>query len=141
MMTEDEIRDIFREMREEPVPLESLVRVRVRLEGRIRRRTPWKIAAWAAACVVLAIAAFTMQTRPTARQTARQQVAVHRPAAPPVSAPDVVDPVAVRPAIERKLHKPRPQPSVQPVSIRIETPDPDVVILLVSDSRGERNRK
>lgn len=140
-MTENEIGDLFREMREEPVPPESLVRVRVRVDEGIRRRAPWKIAAWAAACAVLAIAAFMMQTRPTVRKTVRQQVAVHRPAAPPVSAPDVVEPVTVRPAIERKLHKPRPQPPVQPVSIRIETADPDVVILLVSDGRSERNRK
>lgn len=136
-MTENEIGDLFREMREEPVPPESLVRVRVRVDEGIRRHAPWKIAAWAAACAVLAVAALMMQTRPTARKTVRQQVAVHRPAA----APDVVEPVTVRPAIERKLHKPRPQPPVQPVSIRIETADPDVVILLVSDARSERNRK
>ena len=32
-MTEDEIRDLFREMREEPVPADSLALVRLRLEG------------------------------------------------------------------------------------------------------------
>ena len=59
-MNENEIRNLFREMRDEPVPVESLVRVRARVEDRILRRAPWKFAATIGAFAALAIAAFVI---------------------------------------------------------------------------------
>jgi hypothetical protein len=44
-MTEDEIRETLREMRDVPVPPDSLARVRLKLEHRIRRRSAWRTAA------------------------------------------------------------------------------------------------
>jgi hypothetical protein len=135
-MNEEEIRNLFAEMRDEPVPVESLVRVRVLVEERIRRRTPWKIASLVAAFAALVVAAFVVQMRPAVRKHASPPVvAKHRAVAAPVEvAPpqEEEEPVAVRPAIERKVYKPRHDPPpTQSVSIRIETPDPDVVILQV----------
>jgi len=134
-MREDEIRDLFREMRDEPVPLESLVRVRMRVEDRILRRAPWKFAAMIGAFAALAIAAFVMQVRPAARKTASPPVAMHQPAPTPPPEEALPDglPLTIRPAIVRKALKPRPAPPAQSISIRIETPDPDVVILLVGE--------
>jgi hypothetical protein len=64
-MNEQEIRNLLREMRNEPVPLDSLVRVRLRLDDRIRWRTRWRIGAWAMACAsVLLAAVFAWQGMP-----------------------------------------------------------------------------
>ena len=101
-MKEDEIRGLFRGMREEPVPLESLVRVRVLVEDRIRRRAPWKIAAWAMAFAALSIAAFVIQMQPAVRKMASPPVAVHPPAETP---PPVEEAVTVRPAIVRRAER------------------------------------
>lgn len=133
-MNEDEIRELFAEMRDEPIPVESVVRVRVVVDERIRRRAPWKFAAMIAAFAGLVIAAFVIQMRPAMRKTTNPAVAMRHPAAPapPVEAPDDL-PLTIRPAIERKSLKPRPAPPAQVASIRIETPDPDVVILLVGE--------
>lgn len=134
-MTEDDIRDLFREMRDESVPVDSLVRVRVRVEDRIRRRAPWKIASLVTAFAALVVVAFVIQIHPAVRKTASPSAAAkHAPPPPEVeTAPLENLPLSVRPAIERKTHKPPTAPLTQPVStIRIETPDPDVVILLVS---------
>jgi hypothetical protein len=132
-MNENEIRDLFRELRDEPVPLESLVRLRVRVEDRIRRRAPWRLAALIGAFAALAIIALIIEIRPTVRKAASPSVALHEPApAPEEPLPDNL-PLNIRPAIERKAFKPRPAPPPQVASIRIETPDPDVVILLVGN--------
>lgn len=135
-MNEDEIRDLFAEMGDEPVPLESLVRVRVLVDERIRRRAPWKIASLVAAFAALVVAAFVIQMRPIVRKNPTAPVvAKHQSTAPPVEAAPPQEeelPLTIRPAIERKVYKPRHDPPpTQSVSIRIETPDPDVVILLV----------
>jgi hypothetical protein len=114
------------------------VRVRVRVEDRIRRRAPWKIAALVAAFATLVIAALVIQMRPAIRKAANPPVAARNQPdmpSPPAEAraeEEPNQPVTVRPAVERKALKPRPAPRAQPVSIRIETPDPNVVILLVS---------
>ena len=134
-MSEDEIRDLFAEMRDEPVPVESLVRVRVLVDERIRRRAPWKIASLIAALAALVVAAFVIQMGPAVWKSARRPVAAHQRAETPAPVGASVDdlPLTIRPAIERKAFKPRPAPPAQTVSIRIETPDPDVVILLVGE--------
>ena len=52
-MTEREIQDLLRDMREEPVPADSLARVRMGVDQRRRRVMPWKILAVLAVAVLL----------------------------------------------------------------------------------------
>jgi hypothetical protein len=128
-MTEDEIRDLFREMREEPVPADSLAVVRLRLRDRIQSRGRRKFAAWVMACAFVMLAALVIQPRTAIRKTATPPVAARQADAPPIELPQAIPPLTVGPAIQRKPR--RTGASSQPVLIRIETPDPDVVILLV----------
>jgi len=127
-MNENEMRDVFREMRDEPVPADSLARVRAGVEQRIGKRS-W-IAGWkiAAALVVTGclIAGFWL-VRPVkiVPQPKTAQIAqVVPPPAVPLESP-------ARPVSRPRRTRPRPVEAV-PVSIRIETADPDVVILLVN---------
>jgi hypothetical protein len=128
-MNEDEIRDLFREMREDAVPADSLALVRLRVEDRIRGRGRWRIAAWVMACAVVVLAALVVQPRTAIRRAGTAPMAARTPDAPPIEVPQATLPPAVRPAIQRKRRHIEAQS--QPVLIRIETPDPDVVILLV----------
>jgi hypothetical protein len=128
-MTEEEMRTLFREMREEPIPADSLARVRLGVEQGIGKKSWWKFAALmaVAACVV---AGFLL-LRPV-----KAPVAVEQPSAPAIaevlSPPELpIQPARIAPRPKRV--RPRPQRvEVLPVSIRIETPDPDVVILFVN---------
>jgi hypothetical protein len=123
-MTEDQMRELFREMREEPVPADSLARVRLGVDQRLRKRSWWKLAVplIAAGCI---LAAFLL-LRP-----ARTLIQVQAPSLPEIAhvepPTDVPIPAAPRPKRVRAKHA-----GAVPVSIRIETPDPDVVILLVN---------
>jgi len=125
-MTEDQMREIFREMRDEPVPADSLARVRARIERPAGKKNWWKFAVpvAAAGCVV---AGFLL-VRPIRT----------RPAAPPSEiAPSEIAQVQPPPELPvRALTRPRrARPrhvEGAPVLIRIETADPDVVILLVN---------
>jgi hypothetical protein len=130
-MTEDEIRDLFREMREDAVPADSLARVRFGVEGRIRRRAHWKIAAWVMAGAMVILAALITHPRTAIHKPATAAMAARRLDAPPLELPQATTRMTVRPAIQRKVSR-RPHRPSEAVTIRIETPDPDVVILLVS---------
>ena len=126
-MNEDEMRELFREMRDEPVPADSLARVRLGVDQRIRKThwlTPLKIAAALvmAGCVVAGFVLLRPVRTPVQIQPPRQPEVAQ--VLPPPEAPV---PAAPRP------RRARPRPAkVEPISIRIETPDPDVVILLVN---------
>jgi hypothetical protein len=144
-MNEDQIRELFREMREEPVPADSQARVRMEAERRIAEsRKVWSWWRWGAvasavACAVLVVV--MVKQRPEV------------PLAPPVASIKPV-PVASPPAIRAveprtRTRKARPEvmarseqkavrarvtdSNVSNVVIRIETPDPNVVILLIGD--------
>ena len=43
-MTERELQDLLRNMRDEPVPADSLARVRMGVDQRLRKRSWWKLA-------------------------------------------------------------------------------------------------
>ena len=125
-MNEEEMREIFREMREETVPEDSLARVRMRLEERVARKRWWRISAVALASAACIVGAFLL-LRP-----AKTPVPVEQPSAPEIA--QVQPPAEVPARTVPRPRRARPRPIVEgvSVSIRIETPDPDVVILLVN---------
>lgn len=146
-MTEDEMRDLFREMRDEPLAADSLARVRLAVEQRTQPGS-WKpkfdlrwaitVALFAAASLiaVLLSRATAPTNRPAPAVVARQQDAppegpVH-PQAGSVQRPQPPAPPGVKSA--RRVR--RMTASGGALLIRIETPDPDVVILLVGDGAG-----
>ena len=135
-MTEDQIRELFRDMRDEPVPPDSKVRVRMavaeRTQGwpeKLRRRWKWVAAALAPVCLLLVVALNTLQKR------VEMPPAPVAPA-PPLAVVEAPAPIApprhpIVPVRHRVARPPREVASNGASLIRIETPDPDVVILLI----------
>lgn len=129
-MTEDEIRIVLQEMRDDPIPADSLARVRLTVNRRTaaKSRLPWFSAIAAAAALALLLVMFRAEP-------------VSVPAAPLPRAPLVSEarPEKPDPPVRRvaAIKKPKPRPSVKPQAdplvVRIETEDPDVVILLIGD--------
>src|SRR5436189_2467972 len=122
-MTDREIQDLFREMREEPVPADSLARVRVAVDRRTARRSWWKFAVPLA--VAASVVAGFLLLRP-----AKAPVPIAQPSTPEIAQVVIPPPELPIPAAQiatrPKRVRPRPQHvEVVPVSIRIETPDPD----------------
>ncbi|MEP6717119.1 MAG: hypothetical protein ABJC09_16230 [Terriglobia bacterium] len=129
-MTEDDIRDLFREMRETPVPPDSLVRLRAGLEGRLRRRGWWKAAGWVLAAGALVLATILFRPVAAVPVPARKLIA----AGPREAASSQMQaPPAKRHSIRtrRTIQPPKHRP--EPMVIEIETQDPDVVIRLIGD--------
>lgn len=128
-MTEREIQDLLREMRDEPVPADSLARVRLAVEKRTGKRSGWK---WV---VPLALAASVVAGFLLLRPT-KTPLPVERPGMPVTAEviPTLERPIqAVQiPPRPKRIRSRRQLAEVVPVSIRIETPDPDVVILFVN---------
>jgi hypothetical protein len=132
-MTDDQMRGLFKEMRDEPVPADSLARVQLKVDERVSpspRRSMWWWRLAAAALVVV----FTLGLL---WKTPQAPLIATKPPNPvetaKVERPAVADPPVVRPARPRRV-----EPAAQPtppgaVAIRIETPDPDVVIILLGD--------
>lgn len=131
-MNEDRIRELLREMRDEPAPAGSLRRVQAGVSQRIaassHRGAAWRVALALAAGVVFAV----LLLRPPKPQSVPESVALAPAARPPEpeSTPVAVKPAPPKPAI-RRVRKP-PSPDGGAI-IRIETPDPDVVILLIGE--------
>jgi hypothetical protein len=134
-MNEQEIRNLLREMRDEPVPVDSLVRVRLRVDDGIRRRARWRIGAWAMACASVLLAALFawrgMEVREVVQVGSEPLPIVRSEKVRPEELPLAITRPAVRPAIRRRPHPIVREP--QSLVIRMETADPDVVILLVSE--------
>ena len=137
-MTEDEIRELFRVMRDEPAPAESLARVRFAVAERTERTAArrrfwfrWGIAALVPACLLLVLMlGLRKETPPVpAAQVApvERRIPIEEAVPPP-------EPLHPRRALE--VSRPaRSEPAARNnLVIRIETPDPDVVILLVGDT-------
>lgn len=150
-MKEERIHELFREMRDEPVPDESLQNVqqavteKIRLQRSAQKRWGWAIGLAAAASLL--IVALLWQSPKT--NVKPKQAAIHSPA------PEVRQPATPRPEVaqvEKKvpsvpLHqvkqktfsKPEPQQieakkkPEDSIMIRVETEDPNVVILLVGE--------
>ena len=137
-MTEDEIRELLREMSDDPVPAESLRRVRIGVAERTRPRMGtwrWTAAALAAsACVVLLVLWL------------REPAPVRKPTPPVIALNPVVPTKEPAPIPVPQSRKPKPpiravaRPDTERAAapeanfvIRIDTPDPDVLILLIGD--------
>jgi hypothetical protein len=132
-MTEEEMRSLFREMRDEPVPADSLARVRMGVKRGIGKKSWWKFAVplAVAACVVAGFFLLRPAKAPLPIEQPIEQPStpVIAEVLPPPELPIHTAQTAPRP----KRVRLRPQRmEVVPVSIRIETSDPDVVILLVN---------
>jgi len=131
-MNEEQIRDLFREMHGEAVPADSLARVRMKVAARTRQAGRWKMAGWVMACALALFAAMLLESGVTIRKAIVPAV-VNRLQAREEALPLLPAREPLRPAVVRVRRRPRPEPAVQTVSIRIETADPDVVIWLVGN--------
>ena len=132
-MTEDDIRAVLRDLRDEPVPADSRARVRAAVTKRTgsHRLLRWLWVSFAAAAAAAAMAAAIFATvwlRPLNQPIAPLAIAVLTPVSPAIAKSKVN--VAVRPKlpIER-----RHAVKKSDVEVRIETADPDIVILLVAE--------
>jgi anti-sigma factor RsiW len=142
-MTEDEVRLLLRELRDDAVPPDSLARVRLAVAERSRGETwiqrlgsRWKILSVVAAAVVILL--MTVRLRPVSNPstlTATIQSGAGTGVIPaPPAAPKTSETVPTRIAAKPKNKRSRKTVSrEEPVLVRIETPDPDVLILLIGD--------
>lgn len=131
-MTEDRIRDLLRDMRDDAVPADSVARVHANVSQRIasssHRGFAWRLAGALAlaACVVIAVFVFR-RSEPKALPTTTVAV--------PPSDSQLI-PAAVPPPLAPRRIRKAPAPAIPrggAALIRIETPDPDVVILLIGE--------
>jgi hypothetical protein len=144
-MTEDKLRELFREMRDEPVPADSRAKVRIGVNREIglqKRRFGWRLAA---ACAALAGAGLVAWNLPLVERPVTPVAVVSTPAVSPAAeSPQVqegpVRAVATHHRSESRKRRMIPAVAAPPLTeaspgtvIRIETPDPDVVILLVGE--------
>jgi hypothetical protein len=134
-MNDNEMRELFGEMREEAVPGESLARVRMAVTERVaaRRRmlgVRWKVAALLAVAGCLGLVMWQPWTVAPPMRVPMPAVAVEQSA--PVEAPAPVVRKAVR-AVAKPVRHVETAPVESGASeIRIESPlEPDVVIVLL----------
>ena len=129
-MTEVEIRKTLRDMRDDPVPPDSIARVRMAVSERQSRKPRFQWLAALMAAAALAMLFVVLRPDPIsvpAVPTAIQPV-------PAVTAAESQPPVR-KAVVAKKLKPPRSavKRQAEPLVVRIETEDPDVVILLIGD--------
>jgi anti-sigma-K factor RskA len=126
-MTDHQIRELLREMRDEAVPADSLARVRMGVEERTagRRRRWWIPVIALAAVAVLALALFLRHPARPISSPVPVVAKVTRPEPKPVAA-------VTRPPVLRPRAKPVRKVEAVSTAIRIETADPDVVLIMVT---------
>ena len=120
-MTEDRMRELFREMRDEPIPADSLARVRMRVAERTQsRRSWWWALIPALACALVVVLWLRLPDVPAA----------------PIVALHTDNPLRgyVPPQPEPPPHHVSRKPKRSDVLVRIETPDPDVVLFFVGSA-------
>ncbi len=147
-MNDQQLRDLLRDLRDQPVPAASRARVREAVTAGITRRPRawWKPALLAAAAgvvAVIAVVGWETSDAPVPVAVAPPVAVTSTPPPAPEPAP-VVAPVPVpAPAPPKPAARPARPPAADPepefittanpsMTIRIETPDPEVVILLVN---------
>ena len=138
-MRDDELRELFGEMREEGVPAESLARVRRAVGAAVeaRRRT---FGMWWRAAILLAVAGCMVVVLREARTVPSPVVQVPVVQAPVVAVEEQPSAPAPAPVVHKRVRavaKPVREIQKAPVhngasEIRIESPlEPDVVIVLI----------
>jgi hypothetical protein len=140
-MNDDQIRELLHAMRDDPIPGDSLARVRQAVEARTSGRdggrafgTMWRLALPVALAGCIA-AILLRPVRHTAPTLLRPVAAVERPV-PVLPQPAPAHQLAhatVRPVRHFQRRPPSAPQEAGASLIRIETPDPDVVILLLAD--------
>lgn len=134
-MNDEQMRDLFREMRDEPLPADSLARVRMGVSERIAQpaRRPWWLRWQVVAAGVVGVAMIVMLvSRPAAVVTP-----VPAPVAAQRETPVVEEKPVVAPKVKPVQAKVRPKVEKKDTLIRLETEDPNVVIFLVAEGAGE----
>jgi hypothetical protein len=132
-MTEDDIRGLLRELHAEPVPPDSLARVRLAVDRRLaaKSRLPWYAALVAAAALVV----IALLLRSPVEQPAAPVLTSLPPPAIATIRPEPRK--ATPPKLATTGKRPKMRPAAAPASehlvVRIETEDPDVLILLIGD--------
>ncbi len=138
-MNDDQMRDLFREMREEPLPADSLARVRMAVAERVAEpvRRPFWLRWQVAAAFMVALALLVVVLRQPEPKSTPAVIAVKQ--APRPLPPILPQPVVVQQPKPVRLPQAtaRPKPRKTDSLIRLETPDPNVVIFLVADGAGE----
>jgi hypothetical protein len=142
-MTEDDVRALLHEMRDEPVPADSLARVRMAVSDRrrIEKASPglawsWKWLGLIATAVAVAVVAILLRpahrSNPKTIEVRNEPVTVPAPPLPATSPEHKGE--AVKVSTKRRQKVPRVKGArAGNLLVRIETADPDVVILLVGD--------
>jgi hypothetical protein len=141
-MTDDDIRALLREMQDEPVPSDSLARVRLGVaEGTQRAAkhwlsTRWKVIGVLATAALGALLLFVVRSTHTVILPVAKVVqevpmeSVPVPQASPPQRSKVVRTAATKRKTSNRSYK---KQTGDGVLVRIETADSDVVILLIGD--------
>ncbi len=135
-MTDDEVRGLLRDLRDEPVPPDSLARVRLAVAER-STRSRWFMAPWKAAAAIASFAVIVLLVvwmRPAHHPVTPVQISAREVAAtqPPAAPPTKVRASAVSTTKQQIKRKPETRTG-EGLLVRIETEDPDIVILLIGD--------
>ncbi len=134
-MTDEEIRGYLRQLRDESPPADSLARVRARVEDRIAVegrgwfRWQWTVAVVASMVLVAVI---------WLRRPAVEKLVVIPPVPRPVVAeimPGPPEAAAVRKVVKRRVQK--RAPAKESNVMRIQTEDPDVLLVFITDGGEE----
>ncbi|MBS1828415.1 MAG: hypothetical protein JST93_24120 [Acidobacteria bacterium] len=139
-MNDDQMRDLFREMRDEPLPADSLARVRLAVAERVAqpvRRPFWLRWQVLAAGVVAAVVLVMVLRQPAQVPAPPVVVAKQEPRPVPPTPPQPIVTPQRKPPMRLPQATTRPKPRNTDPLIRLETPDPNVVIFLVADGAGE----
>lgn len=147
-MDEEQLRGMLRELRDEPVPADSLARVRAGIEGkRSARPRIWIWALVSAAAAVVLLFGWSVRSGPIQAKRALDPVQVANVTEPipqPLcgAGPQTCVRTHTSAAGHHRVgprssglapHNVRPEPTPMPPMVRITTDDPDVVIMLVGD--------
>jgi hypothetical protein len=141
-MTDDDVRALLRQLRDDPVPADSLARVRLAVAERTADTDArhfgmaWRFAGVLAAMAVVVLVAVLV--RPSQRPVSPTAKVRESAAAIQVSTPSIVkteprNTTGIAPARLKKKPRRSAAAESKDVVVRIETADPDVVILLIGD--------
>jgi hypothetical protein len=97
---------------------------------------PWVGAAAAAAAAVLLLAVAHVASRPAPPKPAPVVAHVAPPARPAVQRPPEPQPPPVA-HVRRRPAKPKPAVKAEPLLVRLETSDPNVIIYWIAEGKGD----